>query len=103
VTYLLRCTRCGRVEEENALRFRCECGGAFDIEFEPPSPPERTVDWPYGLSRWRDVLPLQEEAVSLGEGGNATPAGRYGWAESAGEAGATVPDRVIQGTGEPPS
>lgn len=69
MTYLLRCTRCGRVEEENALRFRCECGGAFDIEFEPPSPPERTVDWPYGLSRWRDVLPLQEEAVSLGEGG----------------------------------
>ena len=69
MTFLLRCTRCGRVEEESALRFRCDCGGALDIEFEPEFHPERTAGQPRDLSRWREVLPLRQEPVSLGEGG----------------------------------
>jgi len=69
VSFLLRCTRCGRVEEENALRFRCDCGGAFDIEFEPVFHPEQTAGRARDLSRWREVLPLGQEPVSLGEGG----------------------------------
>lgn len=67
--FLVRCTRCGRLYEESAQRFRCDCGGALDVEFQPAFEPGRSSGCPHDLSRWCEALPLREALLSLGEGG----------------------------------
>ncbi|MBI5627813.1 MAG: threonine synthase, partial [Candidatus Rokubacteria bacterium] len=80
----VRCPRCGRATDPDAMGSCPECGVVFDVEVDltaVPSlaeirkRPEATI-W-----RWRELLPIQDPAaiVSLGEG--CTPmieAGRLG-------------------------
>lgn len=68
-----RCSTCNTVYPSDTYAYRCECGGLFDVEYEPA--PELSVHEPWSLWRYRSVLPPFPDdlidAISMGEG--ATP------------------------------
>ena len=64
----LECSRCGQKHDASELQQRCGCGGSllarYDLRNLPFAP---LVDRPTGTWRYRELLPVQGEAVSLGE------------------------------------
>ena len=65
----LRCTLCNRTYPLDTRRWRCECGGAFDVAGLPGFNPATLDSSAPGLWRYRATLPLPENAtpVTLGE------------------------------------
>jgi threonine synthase len=63
----LRCARCGRDHDPEILQGRCACGGTlaalYDVATELASVRRR----PPGMWRYRELLPLRGDPVSLGE------------------------------------
>jgi len=68
MTYSLRCARCGREYEDDGRRFLCECGGTLDLLFEPSFKPNMVVGRSHNLWRYREVLPVGDDIVTMGEG-----------------------------------
>jgi threonine synthase len=64
----LCCSRCGRDYEADARRFRCDCGGVLDLQFEPSFRPGMTSGRPHDLWRYREALPVGSDIVTMGEG-----------------------------------
>ncbi|MQB02364.1 MAG: pyridoxal-phosphate dependent enzyme, partial [Actinobacteria bacterium] len=64
----LECARCARTYDENELHNRCACGGTLAAIYEP-----RAVSLaglrsrPPGMWRYRELLPLKGDPISLGE------------------------------------
>lgn len=65
-----RCGECGREYEFEARRWRCECGGALELDL-PPFDAARIDAARHDMWRYRALLPLPPAAnpVTLGEGG----------------------------------
>ena len=66
------CTKCGHKEPVTTRRAHCDCGGLWDLEFEPPVFSLDEVDRSqWSLFRYRKFLALDDESwrgVTLGEG-----------------------------------
>ena len=61
----LRCSQCGLDFEITRAVPWCDCGGLFDLAFEPSS---FEVDlYEFSMWRYRSMLPIGEDRVSLGE------------------------------------
>ena len=66
--YVLCCARCGRDYDDDGRRLRCECGGLLDVRFEPCFRPGMTAGRPHDQWRYREVLPVGDNVVTMGEG-----------------------------------
>lgn len=66
----LICTNCRRTHAPSRTLWRCPCGGLLDLVFEPAFHVERIRRRAPNLWRYREALPLDDDAniVSLGEG-----------------------------------
>ncbi|NLG28104.1 MAG: pyridoxal-phosphate dependent enzyme [Chloroflexi bacterium] len=64
------CSVCGAEAPSDPLRWRCACGGAFDLRFTPRFARERIVARAPSLWRYREALPIHDDGavVTLGEG-----------------------------------
>jgi len=64
----LECARCGREHDASVLQNRCECGGTLLARYTDPGVPIQDVlARPSGLWRYRELLPLTGDPISLGE------------------------------------
>jgi len=68
MTWSVCCSRCGRVYNDDATRFRCDCGGVLDLLFEPQLDPAAMAGRPHDLWRYREALPMSDDIVTMGEG-----------------------------------
>ena len=68
MTWSVCCSRCGRVYNDDAMRFRCDCGGVLDLLFEPQFDPAAVAGRPRDLWRYREALPVSGDIVTMGEG-----------------------------------
>lgn len=68
----LRCSVCGALTPVDGSRWRCGCGGPFELDFHPPPlRPPLPPGPPWDLRRYRDQLPCPADALdrlTLGEG-----------------------------------
>jgi len=66
----LTCTVCRRSFASDEPRWRCDCGGILDLDFAPGIDRRALAGRPPTLWRYREVLPIRDDAniVSLGEG-----------------------------------
>ncbi|HLN62200.1 MAG TPA: threonine synthase [Symbiobacteriaceae bacterium] len=71
----LECARCQRTYDANAVRNLCECGGPLLVRYDLKAAaaavrPADLAGRPSNMWRYREVLPVQDEAnvVTLGEG-----------------------------------
>jgi len=65
------CSKCHKRYAINNLAFRCECGGAFELEKSPLALSlDKVSDRASSIWRYREVLPIANDAsiVTLGEG-----------------------------------
>ncbi len=65
----LICATCHGVAPADVLRWRCLCGGLYDVQFKAIFPREAIHHRPPSLWRYREALPLSPECetVTLGE------------------------------------
>ena len=66
----LVCQRCGTTYALHAARWRCACGSLLDIDFSPVFDLARIAGRALTMWRYREALPIQDDAhvVTLGEG-----------------------------------
>ncbi|MFN2587901.1 MAG: threonine synthase [Actinomycetota bacterium] len=65
----LECARCGRAHDAGVLHNRCACGGTLLARYDlSPLSLQPVRARPPGMWRYRELLPLRGEPVSLGEG-----------------------------------
>lgn len=66
----LKCYQCNQKYPIFDRRWRCDCGGVLDIEFSPSLDISKVAQRPPNLWRYRETIPLPEEAqpVSFSEG-----------------------------------
>ena len=68
----LICTKCGHTEPVTTRKAHCDCGGLWDLQYEPPKFDLNSVDiHEWSLFRYRRFMALDDESwrgVSLGEG-----------------------------------
>ncbi len=66
----LTCVTCGAKYSENALTWRCNCGGLLDIAFQPVFPIDEIRQRKPGMWRYREAIPIAAgiEPVSFQEG-----------------------------------
>lgn len=67
----LRCCRCGREDDLRSRRWRCACGGPWELDGPVTPFPRDLVGRPSSLWRYHEALPFARgdaEDVSLGEG-----------------------------------
>jgi len=66
----LTCSQCARQFPPNSLRWKCDCGGVFDLSFTPAFPREKILCRPPSMWRYREALPIarDEDVLTLGEG-----------------------------------
>lgn len=66
----LICTLCHKTYSLDDLRWKCDCGGLLDLQFEPQISIDRIRTRPASLWRYREAIPLRDDAhiVSFGEG-----------------------------------
>jgi threonine synthase len=63
----LECARCGRTHDAGRLHNRCECGGTLLARYElAPLPYENLAARPPGMWRYRELLPVHGDPLSLG-------------------------------------
>ena len=64
----LECARCGREHDAAILQNRCDCGGTLLARYATPDVSVADVlARPSGLWRFRELLPISGEPISLGE------------------------------------
>ncbi len=64
----LECARCGRAHDATVLQNRCDCGGTLLARYAAPEVSLADVlGRPSGLWRFRELLPLSGDPISLGE------------------------------------
>ena len=64
----LECARCGREHDASILQNRCDCGGTLLARYtDPEASVEDVLARPSGLWRYRELLPLSGDPISLGE------------------------------------
>lgn len=64
----LECARCSRTYDAADLNQRCNCGGTLLARYDLHDLPfSAVVDRPTGTWRYRELLPVQGDPVSLGE------------------------------------
>ena len=70
------CSKCNREESVDTRKAKCECGGLWKLDYQPPKfDLEKIKSDKWGLLRYREWIPVDSKAlgeVSLGEG--MTPA-----------------------------
>jgi len=70
----LRCLSCQRTYPQDTYRWRCECGGVFELEGAPDFAKDEIETGDFSLWRYRAMLPVKYEdatsgdIISLGEG-----------------------------------
>lgn len=66
----LKCTACGRSFAASEARWKCDCGGLLDVVHEPRFDRATIAARPPSLWRYREALPLEDDAsiTALGEG-----------------------------------
>ncbi|HEX2057712.1 MAG TPA: threonine synthase [Actinomycetota bacterium] len=65
----LECARCGRDHDGDVLQNRCACGGTLLARYDlTPFELSDVRARPPGMWRYRELLPVRGEPVSLGEG-----------------------------------
>ena len=67
----LRCLSCQRTYPQDTYRWRCECGGVFELEGAPGFAQQDQIETgDFSLWRYRAMLPVkyEEDIISLGEG-----------------------------------
>lgn len=66
----LICRQCGAQYPAQSVRWRCDCGGLFDLDFAARFHREKIVSRPPDMWRYREALPIaaDENIVSMGEG-----------------------------------
>ncbi len=66
----LRCFSCKRTYPYDTYRWRCECGGVFELEGTPGFAKDDIETSDFSLWRYRAMLPVkyEEGLISLGEG-----------------------------------
>jgi threonine synthase len=66
----LLCIRCGAEYPASDPRWKCECGGLLDLEHAAAFPRRKIQSRPPTLWRYREALPIEDDAniVSFGEG-----------------------------------
>jgi threonine synthase len=69
---MLVCTRCNKKYPEDKVRYLCDCGGILEVQFKIRKPKMAGM----GLQKYKEVLPIKRQLVTLGEGG--TPLYRAG-------------------------
>jgi threonine synthase len=80
----LECPRCGSEHEADELRNLCSCGSPLLARYDLAAvaravSPSQIAQRPADLWRYRELLPVAGDAVSLGEGWTPLlPAARYG-------------------------
>ena len=66
------CSRCGKREPVNTRKAHCECGGLWELDFQPPKFDLCETDRSeWSLFRYRKFIALQDDSwrdISLGEG-----------------------------------
>ncbi len=69
----LICSSCKKRYDIRPYRWRCDCGGYFDLSFEARIDPAGLTHRAWGMWRYREAIPIDydQEPISLGEG--ATP------------------------------
>lgn len=64
----LKCARCGLTHPANELQNRCSCGGTLLVSYGDAFVSlDTALARPAGMWRFREVLPIQGDPVSLGE------------------------------------
>lgn len=63
------CAACGQAAPADALRWRCACGGLYDLRVDASFPRDAIRQRPPTLWRYREALPLPQacDVVTLGE------------------------------------
>lgn len=66
----LKCYQCNQKYPIFDRRWRCDCGGVLDIQFSPSLDESKVIQRAPNLWRYRDAIPLPEDAqpVSFSEG-----------------------------------
>ncbi len=66
----LICTVCQKTYSSDDVRWKCDCGGLLDLDFQPSISIDRIRERPAGMWRYRESIPLREDAniVSFNEG-----------------------------------
>lgn len=77
---MLICATCGQVHPENALLWRCPCGGLLDLDTNFPFAPNPAGQ---GLLRYATSLPLERPAEALILGAGQTPLVQRPWDQRA--------------------
>jgi threonine synthase len=74
--YLLKCTKCGRVEDEG--RFRCGvCKSILEVSYIYPKKLKFGNAGGKGISKYANLLPVAGKLFSLGEGGSELRKSRH--------------------------
>ena len=65
-----RCLDCGVVYPTDTPRWRCDCGAPLDVDVEAIFPKEALASRRANMWRYREAIPIQEDAhiVSMDEG-----------------------------------
>ncbi len=66
----LVCNRCGAVYPSNEARWKCDCGGLLDLDFQPIFDRSTIQSRPPSMWRYREALPVEDDKniISFGEG-----------------------------------
>ena len=71
-----KCSKCGALAPLESTKYRCECGGLYDLDFTPPKFSTDLIDKSeFSLFRYRNFMPLKNEIwreITMGEGMTAT-------------------------------
>jgi threonine synthase len=69
----LICTRCGAQYAAADIRWKCDCGGLLDLDFQPSFDRARIQSRPPSLWRYREALPIDDDRHILTFGEGFTP------------------------------
>jgi len=61
---MLVCTRCNKKYPEEKVRYLCDCGDVLEVQHKVSKPKLKGL----GLQRYKEVLPVKRELVTLQEG-----------------------------------
>jgi len=61
---MLVCTRCSKKYPEENIRYTCDCGEVLEVQRKVGKPKLKGI----GLQRYKEVLPIERELVTLDEG-----------------------------------
>ena len=70
MTNQLRCTECNKTYPLHDPRWKCDCGGLLDLDFQPVFDIAKISARKPGMWRYREALPIENDAniVSFNEG-----------------------------------